>query len=121
MKIYVAHNSGFNFRDELYAPLRQSKLNAAHEFILPHEQSDAAAHSHEIIKQADLIIAEASYPSTGMGIELGWANSLNKPIAILYKAGQKHSSALSLIATTSADYTPETLVDVVGQIIRELS
>ena len=29
-------------------------------------------------KESDIIIAEVSYPATGMGIELGWANDANK-------------------------------------------
>src|SRR6185312_8269192 len=38
----------------------------------------------ELVQQADLIIAEASFPSTGMGIELQIAESLGIPVIIAF-------------------------------------
>jgi len=43
-----------------------------HEIILPHDKRNLI--SKDIIKKCNLFIAEVSFPSTGLGIELGWAN-----------------------------------------------
>lgn len=39
----------------------------------------------KMVEEADLIIAEASFPSTGLGIELQIAENLNIPIIIIYR------------------------------------
>lgn len=44
----------------------------------------------ELVQQADLIIAEASFPSTGMGIELQIAENLGIPVIIAFKRGAEN-------------------------------
>jgi hypothetical protein len=64
----------FDYQTLLYLPLRSLALpNIA--FIFPHETSALPEHSQQIILAADAVLAEVSYPSTGMGIELGWADA----------------------------------------------
>ncbi len=51
------------------------------------------------IKQADILVAEITKPSLGVGYELAYAESLGKPILCLYntqilKANQKVSSVI---------------------------
>jgi hypothetical protein len=94
MKIFVAHSSNFDFRNELYLPLRNSELNRKHEIFLPQEKSDIGPITKDTIENSDLIIAEVSYPSTGQGIELGWADIFNVPIVCIYKEGAKFSNSL---------------------------
>ena len=94
MRIYVGHASSFDYLNELYLPLKKSLLWQQREFILPHEFSKEPCDSKKIICQCDLMLAEVSYPSTGLGIELGWANSNNIPILGIYKTGCKISSSL---------------------------
>jgi len=42
---------------------------------------------HDInqVQNCDMVIAECSYPSTGMGIEIGTALALNKPVIAIAK------------------------------------
>jgi hypothetical protein len=44
----------------------------------------------ELVEQADLIIAEASFPSTGMGIELQIAEAKGTPIILCFHRGNKY-------------------------------
>lgn len=44
----------------------------------------------EMVEWADVIIAEASYPSTGLGIELQLACSQEIPIILIFKLEEKH-------------------------------
>ena len=106
MKIVVTHSSGFNFRDELYKPIRASLLNTEHNFLLPQEKERGRI-TKEIIKNADLVFAEVSYPSTGQGIELGWANIFNTPIVCFYKTSMKISSALKYVTNNLIEYADE--------------
>ncbi len=71
MNIYVAHSREFDFKKDLYEPIRNSELNDLAEVILPHEQSEEPFNIKEGLKTVDYMIAEVSFPSIGLGIELG--------------------------------------------------
>jgi nucleoside 2-deoxyribosyltransferase len=103
MKIFVAHSSNFDFKNKLYKPLRDSLLNEKHEFLLPQEKGKEVI-TKDIIKDCDLLLAEVSYPSTGQGIELGWANVFNVPIICIFREGSKYSSSLGLIVDKFVSY-----------------
>ncbi len=108
MKIYVCHSSAFDYKNELYIPIRNSELNREHEFILPHETDDQVFNSKEIIPLCDLIISESSYLSTSMGIELGWANKENKKIIFIYRKGVQLPKSLSTVSSDFIKYTNST-------------
>jgi len=103
MKIYIAHSSNFDYKNELYTPLRCSRLNSQHEIFLPHE-TDQFINTKEIIEKSDVVIAEVSYPAMGEGIELGWADSFHIPIVCLYKEGTEPSRSLKAVSKTVVSY-----------------
>lgn len=108
MNIYLSHSSGFDYQKELYEPIMQSDLYNNHEIILPHEESDQQFDSKSYLKNtADLIIAEVSYPSTGQGIELGWANVYKVPILCIYKKDCTYSKALTIVANVYIKYSSD--------------
>lgn len=105
-KIYVSHAASFNFKDDLYNPIRTSDLNEQFDIILPHESSEKPFNSKEGLKDCSFVIAEVSYPSTGQGIELGWADLYNIPIVCIYKKDAKVSRSLCVISDTFIEYSP---------------
>lgn len=121
MKIIITHSSGYNFKDELYRPIRTSLLNSQHTFFLPQEKEREKI-TKEMIQNADLVFAEVSYPSTGQGIELGWANIFDTPIVCFYKTGMKTSSAIKFITNDSIEYVDEKdLVEKLGDFLKTLA
>ncbi len=104
MKIYVSHSRDFDFENELYKPLRASNLNDAHEFFLPHEEG-RSVNTQDEIKNSNLVLAEVSFPSTGQGIELGWANMLKVPILCVSKEGSKVSGSLKYLTQDFVVYS----------------
>lgn len=104
MEIYVAHSNSFDFKNELYTPLRKSDLNTKYHIFLPHE-TDEFINTKEIIKKSDLVVAEVSYPATGLGIELGWANNANKMVVCIYKSGSNVSGSLKVVSNTFIEYS----------------
>jgi hypothetical protein len=115
MKIYVCHSSSFDFSKELYEPL---KTIQGHEFVFPHDRGNDA-HSEDVIASCDLVIAEVSFPSTGMGIELGWADAAGVPIACVHRADTMLSSALRHIAKSIVAYgDAEDLVGKLGEMLK---
>lgn len=104
-KIYIAHSSSYNFVEELYTPLRASLLETQFDIILPHENG-TELHTKDIIKETDLMIAEVTYPSTGQGIELGWADMLQTPLLCIYKEDKGiASSSLKKITKNIISYS----------------
>src|ERR1700722_16394536 len=121
MKIYVSHSRDFDFRAELYKLLRDSELNQKHEFILPHEASDEPYPSRKLLLErgCDLVFAEVSFPSTGQGIELGWANSSDVKIICCYKEGSKISASLKVVAENFFAY--QDYADLIFKLSKYLS
>jgi nucleoside 2-deoxyribosyltransferase len=118
MRIYVGHSKKSEYRSELYEPLRNSRLNEEHEIVLPHEKSDAPFNSKEFLQTCDLMIAEVSYPATGLGIELGWADALGIPIMCVYKKGAKVSGSLNGMTKDFVEYSSgDELVDGIERVI----
>lgn len=107
MKIYIGHSKKFNFKEELYLPIRESKLNSEHEMILPHEidEETSVFITKDIIKTCDLMIAEVTFPATGLGIELGWANTFERPIICIYRKGSQISGSLKVVCKNFIEYT----------------
>ncbi len=104
MKIIVTHSSNFDYVNKLYTPLKESSLWKEHQFRLPHDGDKAPTLTKELMKGADLVIAEVSEPSTGQGIELGWADVYGVPIVCLSEKGSKVSHSLFSIPEHFIEY-----------------
>lgn len=107
MKIYVGHSNSFDFNSNIYKPIRRSELNKEHFFVLPHEDSMEPFDTKGFLPECDLFIAEVSYKSTGLGIELGWADILGVPIVCFYKEGDRPSSSVYKVAEKVIEYKSE--------------
>jgi hypothetical protein len=106
MNIHVAHSRSFDFKTELYEPIKNSSLSKEHTFIFPHDENSQLVSSKELFQTGcDLVIAEVSHPATGMGIELGWADMLNIPIICIYKNGSNLSHSLKAVTNTFLEYS----------------
>ena len=103
MKLLISHSTRYDFQKELYDPLNASLISKENEIILPHED-DVNISTKEIIEKCDLVVAEVSYPSTGQGIELGWANTLEVPIVCIHKEGSRPSLSLGRVANDFLSY-----------------
>ena len=103
MRIFVSHAQAFDFKNKLYNPLIYSTLNNEHQIFFPHE-SKAETNTYNEIVNSDLVIAEVSEPSIGVGIELGWAHSLKVPIICLYSRRVKPSKSLKYLTKMFVEY-----------------
>lgn len=121
--IYVAHSSLMDYREELYEPITSSHLHNKYFFVFPHDESGEQYNSKNLFgtKSCDAVIAESSYPSTGMGIELGWAYQHKIPILCIHKKGIKPSSALKVITENIKEYSsPEEMIQIIDKFLSKL-
>ena len=114
MNIYISHSSNYDYINNLYNPIKVSKLFEAHKFVFPHDDCNNVINTKENISNCDLLIAEVSMPSTGQGIELGWADYAKTPILCIYKKGIQISSALKIVTTNFIEY--EDVEDMIRKI-----
>jgi hypothetical protein len=121
MKIFIAHSSAYNFVNELYLPLKSSSLlREGHELILPMDNGRLGTSRTEV-QTCDVLIAEVSLPSTGQGMEIGWADAVNIPIITIAKEGSSPSKALMYVTLNTNFYTDSaSLVATVENIIRKI-
>ena len=83
-QIYLAHSSNYDFQGGLYKPIKSSHLMSMYEFIFLLDKPDNLPNTKELVKSYSAVIAEMSYPSTGAGIEIGWADALRIPIIFIH-------------------------------------
>ena len=118
MKIYIAHPTDMDYENEIYKPLRSDSFFFQHELILPHEESNEMINTRNDYKNIDIVIAECSKPSTGVGIELGWFYDEGKPIYCFYKTGIKPSGSVAVVAKEVIEYSDgNDLVNKVKNIV----
>ena len=114
MKIYIGHPSSIDFKESLYRPLENSELAEKHNLIFPHKDSDEPFDSKNLLRgECDLMVAEVSEPSTGLGIELGWAEMFEVPTVLAKRNNVNVSSSLSVISDEVLSYEDkEELIEV---------
>lgn len=112
MKIYISHSSEYDYINKIYNPIKSSNLIKSNIFFLPHEEK--TVNTKDIISKCDLVIAEVSLPSTGQGIELGWADYTKTPILCMYEKGTKISSSLKYITNEFIEY--DSVEDMIKKI-----
>ena len=114
MKIYFAHSNKLDFKNDYYAPIKESELLKNHELIFPHE-TEEWVNSKEIIKNCDLFVAEISYSGTGLGIELGWASAYGKKIVCVYRDGVNTLQSIKAVTDKFFTYTKDNLAKIIEE------
>jgi hypothetical protein len=118
MKIYFAHSSEIDYKEEFYRHFKESKLSQEHKLVFPHD-FDEFFNSKSILRdECDLVIAEVSRSSTGLGIELGWAESFDIRVICLHREGSDPSSSLPAVTSNIKNYSNiEEMVDKVERFV----
>ena len=120
MKVFLAHASDFDFRNKLYIPIRHSPLNSEFEFFFPQE-SEKEEVTKELIKGMNLLLVDVSRPSTGAGIEMGWADAFSIPIIAMHEKGSSVSSSVDYVAKERIEYLgPEEIIEKLTHVLHGL-
>jgi len=104
LNIYAAHSSNIDF-EKYYQVLKDSELHTEHNIIYPHDETEEQFDSYTFFHtDCDLIIAEVSAPSTGIGIELGWAYDADIPIIAIHSIDSKPTQAIFEVTKMVYEY-----------------
>jgi hypothetical protein len=117
MKIYIAHSREFDYINDLYKPIREDSFFSNYEIILPHENSNYH-HNRDFYNDIDLLIAECSYSSIGLGIELGFAYDSKKRIYCIHQKDKKVSDSIKVITNNIIEYNSiDEMINIIKEII----
>lgn len=120
MDVYVGHSSGYDFQVRLYRPLKDSKLFREHNVVLPHETEGLFDSKSFFQENCDLFIAEVSEASTGLGIELGWADLFDVEIILISEKEATTSSSLKALDSDHVKYeNPDEIIEIVNSKIED--
>ncbi len=87
----------------------------------PGQCREMMATALQAIQQADLFIAEVSEKVIGVGIEIGYAAALGKPIIYLRKSDAPFSTTVGGLATSAIVYDhPQDVQDKLIEVLRSL-
>jgi hypothetical protein len=122
MDIYVGHSSSIDYHEELYQPLRESDLDDEHNLVLPHEGSEELFDSRTFLRETcDVFVAEVSEASTGLGIELGWADVQDVAVICVHREGTDPSGSLKAVTDTVEEYSDtDDLVETLARLLQKL-
>jgi len=76
------------------------------EFYFPHQYSIVPNDSRETLRASDYLLCEITKPSTGQGIEMGFAASFNIPIIAICEENRTYSTSISLLTKSISYYKP---------------
>ncbi len=81
---------------------------------------DTAIHDRDMawLKCCDLVIAEITIPSLGVGYELGWACAMNKPILCVYRPGHGKKISAMIMGCRAITTVPYNDMAHAREIIR---
>lgn len=121
MDIYVGHASSIRYRSELYQPIKESNLGEKHSIVLPHDKTEQPFESKDYLRnKCELFISEVSDASTGLGMEMGWAEEFDVPILCIHKEGEDISSSIPYIAREIESYSNrQELVDTIQSYVKK--
>lgn len=120
MKWFISHPSGgMQHTPTFFDAIKQfTEERSGIEVTYPHEQQAEVQLTQTAITEADLVLVEVSVPSTGSGIELGWANAAGKKIIAFHQGGSEPSPSVKFVTSEVHTYvTQEHIIDVLETLI----
>jgi hypothetical protein len=118
-RVRLGHSTGYDYQTQLYDVVRGLGLPSDVTVSLPHENGAAGDCTKSFFAGGcDLFIAEVSAASTGLGMEIAYADMHGVPVAGLYRAGSTPSSAIKMVTPMLLSYdSPEQLARHIESLI----
>ncbi len=104
MNIQFWHARRWNFEEEFYIPLKESKLFSEHNFLFPHEIWKTPPNSKETLKNQDIFLCEISSPATWLWIEIWFASLYWVRVICIYKRGVQISGGIKYVTDEIIEY-----------------
>lgn len=119
INIYIGHSRDRDY-ESIYQTIEKNMDLEKFNFLLPHKMDKNSRNGRAFYNKSniDIFIAEVSQPSTGLGIEMGWAYEEQIPIYGLYKKGSIPSNAIKSVSDYFIEYNDiEDFINKLKQVL----
>jgi hypothetical protein len=121
-KVYLAHSSKFDYKNDLYLPIKRSSLPSLYEFIYLLDNPQNLPNTKDMIQTFQVVIGEISYPSTGAGIEIGWADAFGIPIILIHNQSYSPPDYYKTLSSYIIEYdNSEKIPDLIATPLKLIS
>lgn len=87
----------------------------------PGHEADMMQRACEMISQSDFVIAEVTHKAIGIGVEVGYAIGVGKPVIYIRHVDAEHSTTVAGISTRQLVYAaPQELAQSLPPVIEDL-
>ena len=119
LRIRVGHSTAGDYETGLYQVVRGLNLGQDVAVSLPHAGGATGDCTKSFFAAGcDLFIAEVSSPSTGLGMELAYADMMGVPVACIHRSDCKPSSLANMVAKLFLSYdSPEQLARHIQSLV----
>ncbi len=104
LNIYFGHSKKIDYQ-KIYDWIESCEELKKYNFMFPHKLDSNSRNGRDFYKNIDVFIAEISFPSTGLGIELGFSFDEKIPIYCFYKENSNYTNALLSVTNNFIEYT----------------
>lgn len=114
-KIFLAAPFTFNFESGFLDDVEELLINLGHSVTVPHDFARDDVTDEELrekvkndlymVESSDILLAEVTNPSHGVGMEILHANKLGKRIILLTRSGTKISSMVRVHGHEIIEYS----------------
>jgi hypothetical protein len=118
LNIYFVHSTKFDYNNLIYKKILSSSICLAHNLMLPMTKEYQNINAKELMAKADIIIAEVSNPSFGLGLELKWLSKVNKPklfLSLENTIPSKYQKLVPSIKTTDENTYLQAIEDFIKE------
>jgi hypothetical protein len=118
LNIYFVHSTKFDYNNLIYKKILSSSICLAHNLMLPMTKEYQNIYAKELMAKADIIIAEVSNPSFGLGLELKWLSKVNKPklfLSLENTIPSKYQKLVPSIKTTDENTYLQAIEDFIKE------
>lgn len=121
LKIYFIHSSKIDYKNLLYRFVLSSSVCMFHELMLPQTKKYQTKYVKDLIKDADIIIADVSQPSFGLNLEIKWALKSEKPIKFISLNGIIPKKYRKLMENIELANETKSLISIIESFINYYS
>ena len=111
MLVHFSHSNHYNYGKYFYPKVEESELTTTHTLSFSNEDIYSPYEIRKLIAECDILIADISYFSIGLSMEIGYAKRNQKPIFYVYK--DKTTGPIFVKTEGAAEYAYDTFDELV--------
>ena len=123
LNIYFIHSTKLDYNNLIYKKVLSSSVCLGHNLMLPQTKEYQEKYTKDLMQKADIIIAEVSNPTFGLGLELKWLQKQDKPklfLSLNNEIPKKYKKYVNNFKITNEETYLKTIEDFVSEHAKDV-